>query len=100
MNICSRYLIIPVYTVFHEAPSGKGYADLMYVPVDPRNPAMVIELKWNKKVKTAIDQIRNKKYPARLQHYAGNILCVGISYEKTDSDDPEYKEHTCVIEKM
>ena len=51
-------------------------------------------------VKSAIDQIRDKRYPARLENYAGNILCVGIGYKKTDSKNPGYKKHTCVIEKM
>ncbi len=45
-------------------------------------------------------QIRDKRYPARLENYAGNILCVGISYKKTDSKNPGYKKLTCVIEQM
>ena len=94
------YAARPYYTMFPEAPTGLGYADVMFVPVKPDHPAMVIELKWDKGVKSAIDQIRDKRYPARLENYAGNILCIGISYEKTDSENPEYKKHTCVIEQM
>ena len=63
------------------------------IPVNPMHLAMVIELKWNKIVKTGIDQIREK-------NYTGNILCVGISYEKTDANDPAYKKHTCIIEQL
>ncbi len=81
------------YTIIPEAPAGKGYADLTFIPVNPMHPAMVIELKWNKTVKTGIDQIREK-------NYTGNILCVGISYEKTDANDPAYKKHTCIIEQL
>ena len=88
------------YTIYPEAPAGKGYADLTFIPVDQAHPAMVIELKWSKGVETALDQIRDKNYTDRLRHYAGNILCVGISYEKTDAKDAAYKEHTCVIEQM
>lgn len=88
------------YTIIPEAPAGKGYADLTFIPVDNRHPAMVVELKWEKTVDTAIDQIRKKRYTERLENYAGNILCVGISYEKTDAKDLSYKKHTCIIERL
>ncbi|MBR2812636.1 MAG: PD-(D/E)XK nuclease domain-containing protein, partial [Solobacterium sp.] len=89
-----------LYTVFPEAPAGKGYADMILVPVDRTHPAMVIELKWNQSVKTAIDQIKEKNYPSRLRLYEGNILCVGISYEKTDAKNAGYKKHACRIERL
>lgn len=56
-------------------------------------PALLIELKWNKDTKTALTQIKEKKYPDSLKQYTGEILLVGINYEKAK------KEHTCVIEK-
>ena len=43
---------------------------------------------------TAIDQIRRKEYPAKLAEYSGEILLVGINYDK------ETKQHTCKIEKV
>ena len=47
-------------------------------------PVMLIELKWNKKVNRAIDQIKKRNYPQILEGYGSNILLVGISYnEKT-----------------
>ena len=56
-------------------------------------PALVVELKWNKDVKTALDQIKDRKYPDSVACYAGELLLVGINYnEKT-------KEHECRIEK-
>ena len=43
---------------------------------------------------TAIDQIRRKEYPAKLAEYSGEILLVGINYDK------ETKLHTCKIESL
>ena len=43
---------------------------------------------------TAIDQIKHKEYPAKLAEYTGEILLVGINYDK------ETKLHTCKIERM
>ena len=85
------------YLKFEELPSGRGYADIVYFPkrTSPL-PALVIELKWNQSVKGAIHQIKEKNYPAVLSDYGGDILLVGISYEK-DNIKNEYK-HTCLIE--
>ena len=40
----------------------------------------------------AIDQIRRKQYPAKIQQYTGNLLLVGISYDRNS------KQHSCRIE--
>ena len=42
---------------------------------------------------TAISQIKRKNYPAKLADYTGDILLVGINYDR------ELKQHTCKIEK-
>ena len=55
-------------------------------------PALVVELKWDKSVQGAIDQIRNREYVKSLADYAGKLLLVGINYDK------ENKEHQCLIE--
>ncbi len=76
-----------------ELPSGKGYADVVYLP--KRNvdkPALLVELKWNRSAQGAIAQIREKKYASWVENYTGEILLVGISYD-------EEKGHDCVIEK-
>ncbi|MBQ3160491.1 MAG: AAA family ATPase [Oscillospiraceae bacterium] len=81
------------YEIFRELPSGKGYADLTFIPrkgVDA--PAMVIELKYNNTAETAIEQIKAKNYTEKLEAFSGEILIVGISYD-------ESKGHSCVIEK-
>ena len=55
-------------------------------------PAMVVELKWNKSAEGAISQIKNKEYCASLEEYKGDLLMVGINYNK------KTREHTCIIE--
>ncbi len=77
-----------------ELPSGKGFADVVYLPKrNTEYPALVIELKWDKTASGAIRQIKEKKYASWIEGYAGDILLVGINYEK------ETKVHECIIEK-
>lgn len=57
-------------------------------------PALVVELKWNKDARTAIQQIKEKKYPDTVRQYTGKLLLVGINYDK------KTKEHSCIIEKV
>ena len=80
------------YTMIREMPTGKGFADVVLIPYRDK-PAMIIELKWNQDVKTALTQIKEKKYPKGLEKYKDNLLIVGISYDK------KTKKHTCHIEK-
>lgn len=77
-----------------EAPLGKGFADIVYLPLDhhPNRPVIVVELKWDKSAEAAISRIKKKQYPESLREYAGDILLVGIDYDK------KTKEHVCVIE--
>ena len=58
------------------------------------NPALVLELKWDKTAEGAINQIKSKGYVSVLKEYKGNILLVGINYEKKN------KKHVCRIEKF
>ena len=84
------------YLQFEELPAGDGYADVVYIPLpDSDWPALVIELKWNKSAKGAIEQILDRKYPSVLENLNRNILLVGINYEK-DAPDGKRK-HTCKI---
>lgn len=89
------------YTLIPEADSGKGFADLICIPSPkyPDKPALVIELKYDKNASGAIAQIKDRNYPDRLEHYNGNILLVGINYDRdASSENLEFKHHTCVIE--
>ncbi len=84
------YYVNPVM----EFPSGKGFADVVYLPkqnVD--RPALVIELKWDKSARGAVQQIKEKEYASWFEEYTGDILLVGINYLK------KTKVYECVIEK-
>ncbi|MBR6221840.1 MAG: AAA family ATPase [Lachnospiraceae bacterium] len=99
----SYYAAQKYYTTIQELDSGKGYVDLAYLPSPkyPDKPALVIELKYNKTIETAFDQIQARKYPDKLLHYKGNILLVGINYDKdVSSDSKDFKRHSCKIEKV
>lgn len=82
------------YTLIRELPTGKGFADIVFLPGKYTDkPAMIVELKWDQSAQGAIKQIKEKNYSGILDEYAGNLLLVGINYNKRD------KKHECVIEK-
>lgn len=88
------YNAVNDYTMLRELPTGSGYADIVFLPRKYSDkPAMIVELKWNQSAMSAIDQIKNKKYNNALEEYHGNLLLVGISYDKKS------KKHSCRIEK-
>ena len=79
-----------------EMPTGRGFADFVFLPKPEYiqdYPALVVELKWNQNAQTALAQIKDKKYPQSIEKYTGNVLLVGISYDKKS------KQHQCVIER-
>ncbi len=83
------------YTIERELPAGKGFADLVFRPrKNNSNPAIIVELKYDKSAEGALEQIKNKKYADCLKDYSGEILLVGINYDK------ESKKHSCKIEKI
>lgn len=87
------------YLKFEELPAGDGYADIVYLPKKTSPvPALVIELKWKQPAEGAIAQIHRKQYPKALQGYGGEVLLVGIGYEKDAGDGN--RKHTCRIEKV
>ena len=79
-----------------ELPTGRGFADFVYIPKPEYRsdyPALIVELKWNQKAQTALQQIKEKQYTDSVLDYTGDILLVGINYDK------KTKEHQCLIEK-
>ena len=82
--------------IFHrEYASGKGYADLVLIPrknVD--SPAVVIELKYGHSAEEAMAQIKERRYWEKVSDYSGDVLLVGICYDK------EAKTHDCIIEPL
>ena len=89
------YFAREYYTIIRELPTGKGFADICFIPrkIHLDKPAVIIELKWDKTAQGAIRQIKEKQYPDSVLDYTGDILLVGINYDK------KTKEHQCLIEK-
>ena len=82
------------YNVVRELPTGKGYADLVYLPKSGVNKtALLIELKYDKSALTAVTQIKEKNYLQFFKDYKGEVLLVGINYSK------DTKTHQCIIER-
>lgn len=83
------------YTIIRELLTGNGFADICLIPrkLHADKPAAVIELKKDKDAQGAIAQIKQKHYASTLEDYKGDLLLVGINYDKD-------KNHRCIIEKV
>lgn len=85
------------YRLIREMPTGKGFADIVFLPLPHTGkPALVVELKYDKSADSALRQIKDRHYTQVLEGYTGEILLVGISYDKDNPDKP----HSCVIERF
>ncbi len=85
------------YKMIRELPTGRGFADVVFLPLPfSDKPAIVVELKYDKSARTAIEQIKKRQYTQALEGYSGEILLVGVNYDKDNKNNP----HRCVIEKM
>ena len=82
------------YTILREVTTGKGFADVVFIPFAPDLPAMIVELKRNGSTESALEQIKERRYFSSLEHYSGNLLFVGVNY------DEEKKTHECRIERF
>ena len=87
------YFAREYYTIIRELPTGKGFADICFLPRKKYadKPAMIIELKWDKTAQGAIAQIEEKQYVDALKDYKGNLIIAGINYDK------KTKEHCAKI---
>ena len=82
------------YVIHRELPTGKGFADLVLIPRKNVNtPAIVLELKFNCDADSAINQILRRQYPAKVAQHTGDLLLVGINYDR------EKKTHECQIQR-
>ena len=73
--------------MIRELPTGHGFADIVFLPLPHAGKlALVVELKYDKIADTAIQQIKGKHYTQALEGYAGEILLVGISYDKASKN--------------
>ena len=85
------------YMLVREFPAGRGFADVVFLPLSSAGkPALVVELKYDSTAVAAIQQIKDRKYPQALESYTGDILLVGINYDRGSKNKP----HSCVIEKI
>lgn len=85
------------YRMIRELPAGKGFADVVFLPLPFSNkPALVVELKYDRSADTALRQIRDRRYIQALEGYTGEILLVGVNYDRNSKDKP----HSCVIERV
>ena len=89
------------YRVEREDKAGKGFVDFIFYPENPADTGLILELKAGYSPEEAIRQIREKQYalrfrgkPGEKERYTGQILGVGISYDK------DTKEHHCKIEQL
>ena len=81
------------YVMHRELATGKGFADIVLIPrKHVESPAIVLELKYDQDADSAIRQIHRKEYPAKVSQYSGDLLLVGINYDKN------LKSHQCKIE--
>ena len=93
--VLAYYSACKDYVLIRELPAGQGFSDIVFLPKRTSlKPALILELKWDKTAEGAISQIKNKRYAAALKEYKGNVLLVGINYEKKS------KKHQCRIEKF
>lgn len=85
------------YKLIRELPAGKGFADVVFLPLPHTGkPALVVKLNYDKNADAAIRQIKARQYTQALNEYGGEILLVGINYDRSDQDKP----HSCVIERL
>lgn len=86
---------IDYYLKVEELPTGKGIADVVFIPKrETALPAMIVELKWNETSESALEQIKQRNCPALLTGYEGEMVLVGINY------DIKTKDHSCKIERI
>lgn len=84
------------YRLIRELPSGRGFADIVFLPLPSSGkPALIVELKYGNSADAAIQQIKDKNYTQALEGYSGEILLVGINYDRENRNKP----HSCKIER-
>lgn len=86
------------YRIEREDRAGKGFADFLFYPINPKNDCLILELKVDRNPDSAISQIIDKKYDLKFRGrlgdegaYTGRILAVGMTYNR------DTKEHLCQV---
>lgn len=67
-----------------------GFSDIIFLPLPHTNkPALVVELKYDKSVNAAIQQMKDRNYTQALEGYSGEILLVAVNYDKDNQNKPQ-----------
>ena len=84
--------------MIRELPAGYGFADIVFLPLPSAagKPVLIIELKYDRSADTTLQQIKDRHYSRSLEDYTGDILLVGVNYDKNSKN----KLHSCRIEKI
>ena len=87
------------YRVEREDKAGEGFVDFIFYPERRETDGIILELKVDSTPEEAIRQIQDKNYVLRFKgklgempKYTGNVLAVGISYDKKS------KKQSCKVE--
>lgn len=87
------------YRVEREDKAGKGFVDFIFYPYRMNELGIILELKVDHTPEEAVRQIKDKEYILRFRGrlgevpgYTGEVLAVGIGYEK------KTKKHSCKVE--
>lgn len=87
------------YRVERKDKAGEGFVDFIFYPERRETDGIILELKVDSTPEEAIRQIQDKNYVLRFKgklgempKYTGNVLAVGISYDKKS------KKHSCKVE--
>ena len=82
------------YLRLDELPGERGCADVAFVP-KPGSllPPMLVQLKWNKPVESALEQAKRRNYPAALSGLLGECVLAGITYQEgSDRHERQIKQ--------
>ena len=79
----SYYYASKFYFIRKEDTCTTGRADLTFTPRDNTHIPLIIELKADKSVKDAINQIKEKEYYNVFKGYKGKVLLLGITYDSS-----------------
>ena len=91
---------IDEYEILREEPAGVGYADFIFKPRDKVSPAFIIELKKDKTVEEALQQIRAKNYTQKLDDCTGEKFAIGINYMTENTNKDDNRHHYVKIEEL
>jgi len=77
----SYYNCREFYFILKEPSTSTGRDDLAFMPKDNNHIPMIVELKQDENVESALDQIKDKKYLNLFDGYKGKVLLLAITYD-------------------